>query len=113
MNVEQLRIGVDVHRQVDVAVTHRILSRARSDSRSASSSSVFSPASIRSACSSVSRRYLRSHHWSNRKYETMDDLFDAAWRAICLDPTIIRTGLPRALRRNSQVIHGISITRPP
>ena len=57
--------------------------------------------------------YLRSHHWSNRKYETMDDLFDAAWRAICLDPTIIRTGLPRALRRNSQVIHGISITRPP
>ena len=27
--------------------------------------------------------YLRSHHWSNRKYETVDDLFDAAvtaWR---------------------------------
>lgn len=38
--------------------------------------------------------YLRSHHWSNRKYETVDDLFDAAvtaWRATCLDPTIIRT----------------------
>lgn len=37
---------------------------------------------------------LRSHHWSNRKYETVDDLFDAAvtaWRATCLDPTIIRT----------------------
>ena|GEM_PF-4122572 len=43
----------------------------------------------------------------------MDDLFDAAWRAICLDPTIIRTGLPRALRRKAKVIHGISITRPP
>ena len=38
--------------------------------------------------------YLRSHHWSNRKYDTVDDLFDAAetaWRATCLDPTIIST----------------------
>jgi transposase len=38
--------------------------------------------------------YLRSHHWSNRQYATVDDLFDAAvtaWRATCLDPTIIRT----------------------
>ena len=24
------------------------------------------------------RHYLRSHHWSNRKYDTVDDLFDAA-----------------------------------
>ena len=38
--------------------------------------------------------YLRSHHWSNRRYATVDDLFDAAetaWRATCLDTTIIRT----------------------
>ena len=31
--------------------------------------------------------YLRSHYWSNRKYETVDELFDAAetaWRAACL-----------------------------
>jgi hypothetical protein len=38
--------------------------------------------------------YLRSHHWSNRKYDTVDDLFEAAvtaWRATCLDPNIIRT----------------------
>lgn len=38
--------------------------------------------------------YLRSHHWSNRKYETVDDLFDAAeaaWRATCLNPETIRT----------------------
>ena len=38
--------------------------------------------------------YLRSHHWSNRNYETVDALFDAAetaWRATGLDPTIIRT----------------------
>jgi transposase len=38
--------------------------------------------------------YLRSHHWSNRRYETVDDLFDAAetaWRATCLDPDRIRT----------------------
>jgi len=38
--------------------------------------------------------YLRSHHWSNRKYDTVDDLFDAAvtaWRDSCLDPAVIRT----------------------
>lgn len=38
--------------------------------------------------------YLRSHHWSNRKYPTVDDLFDAAetaWRATCLNPDAIRT----------------------
>lgn len=38
--------------------------------------------------------YLRSHHWSNRRYETVDALFDAAeisWRAACLDPALIRT----------------------
>lgn len=37
---------------------------------------------------------LRSHHWSNRKYDTVDDLFEAAvtaWRATCLDPNLIRT----------------------
>ena len=37
---------------------------------------------------------LRSHHWSNRKYDTVDDLFDAAetaWKATCLDPAVIRT----------------------
>jgi transposase len=37
---------------------------------------------------------LRSHHWSNRKYDTVDDLFDAAetaWRAACLDPAVIQT----------------------
>jgi transposase len=30
---------------------------------------------------------LRSHHWSNRKYDTVDDLFAAAetaWQATCL-----------------------------
>ena len=39
-------------------------------------------------------RDLRSHHWSNRRYGTVDDLFDAAettWRATCLDPDRIRT----------------------
>ena len=38
--------------------------------------------------------HLRSHHLSNLKYDTVDDLFAAAvtaWRATCLDPTIIRT----------------------
>ena len=38
--------------------------------------------------------YLRSHHWSNRKYDTVDDLFDAAetaWRTTCLHPDTIRT----------------------
>jgi len=38
--------------------------------------------------------YLRSHHWSNRKYDTVDELFDAAetaWRATCLDPDPIRS----------------------
>lgn len=38
--------------------------------------------------------YLRSHHWSNRKYDTVDALFDAAeaaWRATCLTPETIRT----------------------
>lgn len=38
--------------------------------------------------------YLRSHHWSNQKYDTVDTLFDAAeaaWRATCLDPEVIRT----------------------
>ena len=37
---------------------------------------------------------LRSHHWSNRKYDTVDDLFDAAetaWKATGLDPAVIRT----------------------
>ncbi len=37
---------------------------------------------------------LRSHHWSNRKYETVDALFNAAEtasHATGLDPTIIRT----------------------
>lgn len=38
--------------------------------------------------------YMRSHHWSNRKYDTVDALFDAAetaWRAACLAPETIRT----------------------
>ena len=38
--------------------------------------------------------YLRSYHWSNRRYATVDDLFDAAeiaWRSTCLDREIIRT----------------------
>jgi transposase len=38
--------------------------------------------------------YLRSRHWSNRKYAAVDDLYDAAqtaWRASCLDPETIRT----------------------
>jgi transposase len=38
--------------------------------------------------------YLRSHHWSNRKYDTVEDLLEAAetaWRATCLDPNVIRT----------------------
>lgn len=37
---------------------------------------------------------LRSHHWSNRKYDTVDDLFNSAetaWRATGLDPAIIQT----------------------
>ena len=38
--------------------------------------------------------YLRSHHWSNRRYPTVEDLFDAAetaWRSACLDPSLIQT----------------------
>ena len=38
--------------------------------------------------------YLRSHHWSNRKYDSVDDLFDAAeiaWRNVCLCPETIRS----------------------
>ena len=38
--------------------------------------------------------YLRSHHWSNRRYDTIDELFDAAehaWRTSCLNPTIIQS----------------------
>lgn len=38
--------------------------------------------------------YLRSHHWSNRTYPTVDDLFDAAetaWRSACLNPGLIQT----------------------
>jgi len=38
--------------------------------------------------------YLRSHHWSNRKYQSVDDLFataETAWRATCLNPEPIRT----------------------
>lgn len=38
--------------------------------------------------------YLRSHHWSNRTYSSVDDLFAAAenaWRATCLDEKTIRT----------------------
>ena len=38
--------------------------------------------------------YLRSHHWSNRKYNSVDDLFDAAqtaWRATCLNEETIKT----------------------
>ncbi|MBM4076168.1 MAG: hypothetical protein FJ267_11025 [Planctomycetes bacterium] len=49
--------------------------------------------------------YLRSHYWSNRKYDTVDDLFDVAeiaWRATCLVPEMNRTVLPNTLHRNSQ-----------
>lgn len=38
--------------------------------------------------------YLRSHYWSNRKYDTVDALFSAAetaWRSTCLTPETIRT----------------------
>lgn len=38
--------------------------------------------------------YLRSHHWSNRRHDTVDDLYEAtetAWRATRLNPAIIRT----------------------
>ena len=38
--------------------------------------------------------YPRSHHWSNRKYHSVDDLLDAAeaaWRTACLNPDTIRT----------------------
>ena len=37
---------------------------------------------------------LWSHHWSNRMYSTVGDLFDAvetAWRSAYLDPAVIRT----------------------
>jgi hypothetical protein len=36
----------------------------------------------------------RSHHWSNRKRDTVDDLFaaaESAWRATCLVPETIQT----------------------
>jgi transposase len=38
--------------------------------------------------------YLRSHHWSNRQYQSVDELFDAAevaWKRTCLNPQTIRT----------------------
>jgi transposase len=38
--------------------------------------------------------YLRSHYWSNRPYETWNDLKEAAvqaWRRICLIPELIKT----------------------
>lgn len=38
--------------------------------------------------------YLRSHHWSNRMYATVDNLYDAAqsaWQASCLTPSRIQT----------------------
>ena len=46
--------------------------------------------------------YLRSHHCSNPKYATVNDLFEAAetaWRAACLDPVVIQTAChaPRAI----------------
>lgn len=38
--------------------------------------------------------YLRSHHWSNRRYADYDELRQAAcdaWQASCLDPALIQT----------------------
>jgi len=38
--------------------------------------------------------YLRSHYWSNRMYETWDDLKQAAidaWRRVCLIPELIKS----------------------
>lgn len=38
--------------------------------------------------------YLRSHHWSNRLYQTWQDLRQAAvdaWRAVCLVPELIQS----------------------
>lgn len=38
--------------------------------------------------------YLRSHHWSNRTYDSVEDLFDAAenaWRRTCLNPQTIQS----------------------
>jgi transposase len=38
--------------------------------------------------------YLRSHYWSNRLYETWEDLKQAAtaaWRAVCLVPELLRS----------------------
>ena len=38
--------------------------------------------------------YLRQHHWSNRAYEDLDALEEAAvsgWRAVCLHPEKVKT----------------------
>lgn len=38
--------------------------------------------------------YLRSHYWSNRLYESWEDLKSAArdaWRSVCLNPTLIKS----------------------
>ena len=38
--------------------------------------------------------YLRSHHWSNRKYDDYDALREAAcdaWQIACLKPKLIKT----------------------
>lgn len=38
--------------------------------------------------------YLRSHYWSNRLYETWEDLETAAvnaWRRVCLVPELVKT----------------------
>ena len=38
--------------------------------------------------------FLKSHHWSNRAYDTYDELLEAAeqaWRTVCLLPNLMKT----------------------
>lgn len=50
--------------------------------------------------------YLRSHHWSNRMYETWEDLKQAAvdaWRRVCLVPGLIQSICADTAVRANQV----------
>ena len=50
--------------------------------------------------------YLRSHYWSNRLYETWDDLKQAAidaWRHVCLNPELIMSVCADTALRENQL----------
>lgn len=49
--------------------------------------------------------YLRSHYWSNRFYETWEDLKSAAveaWRRVCLVPDLVKSACADTAERADQ-----------